>query len=187
MVNCRAGGSCEGGNPGGVYEFAYKHGIPDSSCEQYVAEDLLKARCSAVDICKDCNSQGCYAVDYKKYYISHFYSFRGKDKMKAEIYKYGPISCGMHVTDKFEDTYTGGIYSEHVLLPIPNHVISLIGWGKDAESGEEYWIGRNSWGTYWGEGGFFRIAMDKDNLAINSECTAGIPTFTPNNDSVEFI
>ena len=27
IVNCRAGGSCEGGNPGGVYEFAYKVGV----------------------------------------------------------------------------------------------------------------------------------------------------------------
>jgi cathepsin X len=37
IVNCQAGGSCEGGNPGGVYEFAYKEGIPHASCEQYVA------------------------------------------------------------------------------------------------------------------------------------------------------
>lgn len=40
MVNCEAGGDCEGGNPAGVYEFAYDQGIPDSSCEQYVALDL---------------------------------------------------------------------------------------------------------------------------------------------------
>ena len=27
IVNCRAGGSCEGGNPAGVYEFAHKTGV----------------------------------------------------------------------------------------------------------------------------------------------------------------
>jgi cathepsin X len=37
MVNCLAGGDCNGGDPGGVYEFANQEGIPDSSCEQYVA------------------------------------------------------------------------------------------------------------------------------------------------------
>jgi cathepsin X len=40
IVNCQAGGSCEGGNPGGVYEYAHSTGIPDSSCEQYVAHDF---------------------------------------------------------------------------------------------------------------------------------------------------
>ena len=39
IVNCEAGGSCEGGNPGDVYAFANAMGIPDSSCEQYVAHD----------------------------------------------------------------------------------------------------------------------------------------------------
>jgi len=54
MVNCRAGGTCNGGNPGGVYQYAYKNGIPDSSCQQYVAKNLESRTCSAIDICKDC-------------------------------------------------------------------------------------------------------------------------------------
>ena len=98
--------------------------------------------------------------------------------MKAEIAANGPISCGVHVTDAFEWTYTGGIYSEKVLLPIINHEISVVGYGFDEASQQEYWIGRNSWGTYWGEYGFFRIKMHGDNLAIENDCVAGLPTFT---------
>jgi cathepsin X len=58
IVNCRAGGSCQGGNPGGVYKFAHTHGIPDSSCEQYVATNG-KGGCSAINQCKDCTWPPC--------------------------------------------------------------------------------------------------------------------------------
>jgi cathepsin X len=192
IVNCQAGGSCNGGNPGGVYEFAYDEGIPDSSCEQYVAHNLDSKSCTAIDKCKDCTwppcpvgqtcQDKCWAVDYKHYYASHYYSLSGKDKMKAEIYKNGPISCGIMVTDKFE-AYTGGIYSEFRLLPMINHEISVVGYG--VENGTEYWIGRNSWGTYWGEGGFFRMATGMHGLGIEHDCTAGIPTFTKPSKTVE--
>jgi len=92
--------------------------------------------------------------------------------MKKEIYTRGPISCTMDVTDKFED-YMGGIYSEHLPFTMPNHVISILGWGVDGNT--EYWIGRNSWGNYWGETGFFRILMHKDNLGIEDDCQWAVP------------
>jgi len=92
--------------------------------------------------------------------------------MKAAIYKDGPIGCGMDVTAEFEK-YTGGIYSQHVSDIEINHEVSVLGWGS--ENGEDYWIVRNSWGTYWGEWGFFRIKMFSDNLGIESDCDWGIP------------
>ena len=70
--------------------------------------------------------------------------------------------------------YHGGIFSQKTDARL-NHAISVVGWGKDKESGEEYWVGRNSWGTYWGEEGFFRIKMYEDNLSIMSDCLFAIP------------
>jgi len=49
--------------------------------------------------------------------------------MKAEIFARGPISCAMEATKKFE-TYTAGIFSEAKLILIPNHEVSVLGWGK---------------------------------------------------------
>lgn len=37
------------------------------------------------------------------------------------------------------------------------HAVKMIGWG--VEGGVKYWICSNSWGTGWGENGFFKIKM----------------------------
>lgn len=149
-----------------MYRHAKTSGLVHASCEQYTAENLSDRACTDLDVCRDCSwpppaegdsgLENCTAVPAKKYYLSEYWMLHGADKMKAEIAANGPISCGMHVTDAFE-TYAGGIYSEKVLLPTCNHEISLVGYGYDEESDREYWIGRNSWGTNWGEEGFFRI------------------------------
>jgi len=107
--------------------------------------------------------------------------------MKAELAHNGPISCGIQATDNFDNNYnnTFEIYKEHIPGgAIINHEIAVVGYGVDSDSGEEFWIGRNSWGSYWGDYGFFRMTMYGDNLGIDLDCTAGTPTFTPNTPEV---
>ena len=184
ILNCHAGGSCNGGDPSGVYAFGHKHGIPDDTCQQYIAKDPLVPDCSAVLVCETCippspsvgSHSNCSAVGKPKlWYVGDYGSVAGASAMKAEIYKNGPIGCGIDATSKFE-AYTGGIYSEAVLRPQINHEISVVGWG--VQGGVEYWIGRNSWGTAWGINGFFYMQMYRDNLLIETDCDWGIPDLT---------
>jgi len=87
IVNCQAGGSCDGGNPGAVYAYAHSTGIPHSSCEQYSAFNLQDRMCTAYDICRDCAppkagekaDAECEAVEYPKYFVTDHYSVRGQD------------------------------------------------------------------------------------------------------------
>lgn len=199
LINCEYGGSCNGGNPGYVYLYAHLYGIPHQSCMVYTAKNIEKqGNCEDIDICRDCvppapaadedGQENCYAVtDYKRYYIADHYKLKGADKMKAEIYKNGPISCGIMATDQFETEYDGSyIYSEKHLINMINHEIAVVGYGVD-ETGQEYWIGRNSWGTYWADQGFFYMKMHEDNLGIENDCTAGIPSWTKVSHNEEVI
>merc|ERR1719240_2570252 len=80
--------------------------------------------------------------------------------------------------------YGGGIFSQPtVSSPAPlqrggvewyqvDHAVLLVGWGE--ELGQKYWIIQNSWGPSWGEGGFFRIARDIDDSAIESIVAADV-------------
>lgn len=188
VINCKGGGSCSGGNPAKVYEFAHTAGIPDNTCMNYEGIDTVSATCDPFYVCRDCKGpapppeetgfDNCWNIEkFKTYFVSEYGHVKGADNMKAEIFSRGPISCGIRSTPKFE-AYKGGIYSESTFSTVLNHEVSVVGWGT-TEDGQEYWIGRNSWGTYWGEGGFFRINMHSYNLGITTDCTWGVPVTDP--------
>jgi len=190
ILNCKAGGTCKGGNPSGVYSFAFSHGIPDDSCQNYIAQDPASATCSDIQVCEDCSpssdgSVNCTAVkNFKLWKVSNYGVISGADAMKKAIYANGPIACSIDATQELDD-YTGGIFSQIVSAPIPNHIVSVVGWG--VEKGTEYWIVRNSWGIAWGEQGFFRIVTGKNNLGIQLYCAYAIPKIDNNEDSQETI
>ena len=99
------------------------------------------------------------------------------------------------------DDYTGGVYCDDSGDVHTVHEVSIVGWGE-TEEGDKYWNVRNSWGTQWGEQGFFRICKGVNNLAIESSCAWGTPKDTwteqvwhqttddehndPNNDKVVY-
>lgn len=102
----------------GVYQYGHEHGIPEESCQVYTAVNPDKFECSPIQQCATCApGKGCSAVlNYPKWFVSEYGSVSGADKMKAEIFKRGPIACGISATDEL-DAYTGGIFEQNLLYP----------------------------------------------------------------------
>eukprot|EP00163_Fabomonas_tropica_P024897 TRINITY_DN428_c0_g1_i1.p1 TRINITY_DN428_c0_g1~~TRINITY_DN428_c0_g1_i1.p1 ORF type:complete len:620 (-),score=195.54 TRINITY_DN428_c0_g1_i1:527-2386(-) len=172
LINCNGGGTCDGGSATGAYQWIAENGIPDETCVPYEAIDgnACQPACQTywgfnqtVDVIKN-------NIMWK---VGDFGTVRGEIDMKKEIYARGPIACGIDATAKLE-AYTGGIFKEWA-IPAINHIVSVAGWGE--ENGVKYWIVRNSWGTYWGEEGWFRIVVgtEFENLAIETACSWAVP------------
>ena len=173
VINCGHSGSCHGGWDSGVYGYAHKEGIPDQTCAVYEA---VNKECNDMNRCMDCppDEEGCHAIkEYKRYKVGDYGSVSGEMNIKKEVLARGPISCYVSVTQEFLD-YQGGIFEDHTHKSLGGHIIELAGWGE-TEEGQKYWIARNSWGTYWGEQGWFRIVVGKNDLSIASRCHWGVP------------
>lgn len=93
----------------------------------------------------------------------------------SELIQRGPLACSIHA-DQLLDDYKGGIFRNPTTFNESNHEISIVGWGE--ENGEKYWIIRNSWGTYWGENGFFRLVRGENNILIEDDCWWAVPEDT---------
>lgn len=201
LINCGGGGSCDGGDVGGVFDYMQQYGVPDETCQNYEATNSL-ADCSGGSgegYCETCSpGKGCSKITkgVQKWTLDGDYGYAlsggdrdatgqlvgNPDKLKAEIMTNGPLACGIHATDQLEaygtttpvSHYPGGIFSQRALLPTPNHILSITGWGLDPDHGE-YWVIRNSWGTYWGSEGYGKIKMDGENLGVAGSCSYAMP------------
>jgi cathepsin X len=191
ILNCGNVGSCHGGSVTGPYQWlklksltgtgiSYETSNPYLACSSESSEGFCSSaswRCTAENIARTCStftSSGgaCVAINqFPNATISSYGQVSGYAAMQNEIYNRGPISCGIDASRILE--YTTGINSMRGTGV--DHVISVVGWGKDASSGVQYWIVRNSWGEYWGEMGYIRVEMGHNYLDLESQCAWAVP------------
>ncbi|QDZ20685.1 cathepsin Z [Chloropicon primus] len=182
LLNCGrdVAGSCHGGNALGVYQYVHDFGIPGETCQHYKARDEV---CDDFHTCRNCapppppQGHDCWAVprsNYTSHYVAEYGRVRGERKMMKEIFARGPIACEID-SDPLDDYEKGVLIPEEGYEPHVNHIISVAGWGVDEEDGTPYWIVRNSWGTYWGESGWFKIKRGDNALLIEENCYWAVP------------
>ncbi len=89
--------------------------------------------------------------------------------IQAAIMNYGAVSAVMHWASAYFNSSTNTYYAPGTNNP-GNHMITVVGW-DDARTvsgapNPGAWICKNSYGTSWGEDGFFYLSYD-DAAAVN--------------------
>lgn len=99
-----------------------------------------------------------------------------EDPIRWEIYSNGPVQAHIQVKPDFF-YYKSGVY-RHVSSSIQGSydasdrhlAVRIIGWGVERSQGTniKYWLCTNSWGSQWGEDGYFRIRRGENEVEIES-------------------
>nr|CCA18763.1 cathepsin B putative [Albugo laibachii Nc14]CCA25201.1 cathepsin B putative [Albugo laibachii Nc14] len=181
FLNCAPGhglsDGCNGGDPKDVFEFMHHYGLPDETCLPYSATDHTKynntnGTCPPSGYCVNC-MENCFPVTrVVRYRAKRFGHLQGEHAMIKELQN-GPITCGIACNKEFSWNYSAGIINDTTGFMEVDHDVEIVGWGE--ENGVKYWHARNSWGSFWGMNGFFKIVRGTNNLAIESDCHYVVP------------
>jgi C1A family cysteine protease len=144
LVDCSTSYGNQGCN-GGMYEAAFQYvrdnGITTEGEYPYVGYD-----------------QSCsYQKDGKVKVNSYAEVSADANQMKAALMK-GPVSVAVEADTQVFQSYSGGILDDSSCGTNLDHAITAVGWGSTG--GKDYWLVRNSWGSWWGESGYIRIAAN---------------------------
>ena len=176
LISCCNEGSCNGCEGGWAYD-AYiwldkEDRIADEKDYPYTGSD---------DPCK--------SGSWPEYIIENPFidaSPSSIDTIKLALMRKGPLVVAMYASDNFYYNYDKGVYRNineanyKLKKDDLNHEVVVIGF-KDTPDNilyDGYWICKNSWGTDWGENGYFKLAYGYC-LIDNSEIIS--PNYNPIN------
>jgi hypothetical protein len=158
VKDCCSAGDCSGGYVSQASDFLVNTGSMPEQCFPYTASDGICAGYCPASSMMTTNSWGYAGGNWWTIDIN---------AIKEALVRYGPMPAAMEVYEDFY-AYAGGIYQHASGSYLGGHCITITGYvDNDEVAGGGYFIVRNSWGTGWGEDGYFAVAYD-------SNCDFGI-------------
>ena len=150
LVSCSGAGSCEqGGRLDVAADYIRDTGLPVESCYPYTAAD---GTCSMA-----CDNWQASAYKINNWiWVVPYGTTPTTDALKQALSTYGPLVTTMAVYSDFMN-YASGVYAYTSGGLEGYHAILLVGY----DDAGQYFIVKNSWGTRWGESGYFRIAYSE--------------------------
>jgi|GEM_PF-4836028 len=158
---CGCGSCCDWGwNQSAAANYLQNYGVPDENCFPYVDYNV-----SCGNSCDEWAERAVRVEGWN-------WVADNVDAIKGSLL-IAPLSTTMLVyTDFFY--YHQGVY-EHVWGEIEGgHAITLVGYNEV----EDYWICKNSWGTRWGENGWFRIRYEESGIGGGTTRLHGVIPLT---------
>lgn len=145
LVSCSGAGSCNGGYMNKAADFLLKSGTGAEATFPYTRTNNA---CSAATANWQAN-----AYKIKDWHYVSSYATVSADAIKNAIYNSGPLVISMTVYNDFY-SYKSGVYSVVSGSALGGHAVTVVGWDDSAKA----FIVKNSWGTGWGDKGYFKIA-----------------------------
>jgi len=68
-----------------------------------------------------------------------------------------PLAVSIQADKSCFQLYSSGVLNNTKCGTNLDHAVLTVGWGT--ESGQEYWLVKNSWGTGWGDKGYIKLAI----------------------------
>ncbi|MBP1599829.1 MAG: putative cysteine peptidase [Acidobacteria bacterium] len=147
LVSCSGSGSCSGGSSASASNYVRDVGLPVESCFPYTASN---SPCTSA--CADYRSLTYSIVGLHR---ASSTTITAED-IKKGLYYYGPVVASMYVYNDFY-SYRSGVYSYATGSYVGAHAVLVVGY----DDVNQCFIVKNSWGTGWGDAGFFRIAYSE--------------------------
>jgi C1A family cysteine protease len=153
LLSCSGAGSCSGGYISTASDFVKDTGLPVESCYPYT-----QTNGSCTNACPNYQAS-TYKIQSWSWVTT---TSTTAAALKNALNTYGPLVTTMDVYSDFY-YYDSGVYSYTYGDYQGGHAILLVGY----DDAGQYFICKNSWGTGWGESGYFRIAYSEINSVVD--------------------
>ncbi len=156
VINCSPAWRSSGISAYDVLIFCKDNGV--------VLESLLPYSEGRTDVTPG-NQPDHFLTEYCVEYVNNLDLAERIELFKGKIYNFGPVATVMNIYNT-QLNYTGGIYTVSPEdVEVGGHWVVVVGWHDDLSvKNGGYWICKNSFGTDWGEDGYFRIAYGESGI-----------------------